>query len=526
MGRQPQSPRQVKGLAASLILVAGNGFTFIGSLDAPTLGRVSSSGQFQPADQPWSLDWWIGTGDRWFKPSEVASVRQSRPGSGPVVDTRMRIGADDVVCRVFGVAAAKGSDVVLELTNEAKAPVALAIVLKPVDLENRLWPGSPVVIDDKGILVSGQRAVIFDRPPNDFGEVEGLDLTTEQAERVAIFPLLHSATVRLVVPAEPGADVRTLPESDAVVRGWDSVLERSGRVSFGDAAVTQQASAARARLLLDVPGLGERVAAVEPGSGRILEALATSASANDVVRSLQAFAAGFCVWLPGAPSDAAAVMSGIGAAAQLLNDPVACLELVEPAAQLTHLVERSGDGAAGREALGGLAKVLRAAGHDEPASELEVRVAGWDGARDDVPSTFEELVGLSQQASEAGSFDSDDAATAARYWLGARRLLVNERPGQLDILPEFPSAWRGGSVEVHDLSLLSCAAGGAKASFAIRWHGYRPALLWDIASDQPMVLSCASLDPDWSTTTLKGEALLAGTADGLAAVPAPGDSFS
>ena len=502
--------------------VVGSDFTFIGSLDAPAHGRLTSTGQFQPANQSWTLDWWIGTGDRWYKPAEAASVRQSRVGSGPVVETRMRIGQADVVCRVFAVASPQGSDVVMELTNEAKAPVALAIVPKPMDLDNHLFPGSAVVADDQAIRVGGKKAVLFDRPSSSVSEVEGLDLTPEQAKRVAIFPLLHSATVRLVIPANPDSPVRTLPEGDAVIRGWDSVVERGGRVSFGDDSVTKLAAAARARLLLEVPTLGERVAALDAGAGRILEALATSANKNDVVRSLQAFAAGFCVWLPGAPRDAAAVLSGIGAAAQLLNDKQACAELVEPAAQLTHLVERSGDGVAGREALSGLSKVLLAAGHLEPAAEIAMQIAGWDGLRDDLPSGLNAVSELGQTASEAGSFGEDDAVVAARYWLGARGLVIAERPGELELLPQFAAAWRGGALETHNLTI----AGAGKASFAVRWHGYRPALLWDIQSDQPLVLTCPSLDPDWSTTELKGEALLAGTADGLASVPAPGDSFS
>lgn len=448
-------------------------------------------------------------------------MRQSRPGAGPVIDTRMRIGKADVVCRTFGVASPHGTDVVMEITNEAKAPVALAIVLQPHGLDDRKWPGSPVVVDDLAILVAGEKAVLFDRPRSHVSEVEGLDLSEGQAQRVAIFPLLHSATVRLVVPAKPGSPVRNLPESDAVVRGWDAVLDQGGRVDFGDATVTRLAATCRARLLLEVPTLATRVAAIEPGAGRILEALATSASANDVVSCLQAFGAGFRVSLPGAPSDAAGVLMGIGRAAQLLKDPVACAELVEPSAQLTHLVERSGDPNAGREALAGLTRVLRATGLIEPAAELAMRIASWDGLRDDVPTELYGISAFGETAAESGSFGNDDPVAAARYWLGARGLIVSERPAELELLPHFPSAWRGGSLDVHDLSV----ADGAKASFALRWHGHRPALLWDVASEEPMVLKCASLDPDWSTTVLKGETLLAGTADGLASVPAPGESF-
>lgn len=501
--------------------MAATGFTFIGSLDAGSHGRLSPKGQFQPANRSWSLDWWIGTGERWFRPSEAASVRQSRPGAGPVIDTRMRIGTADVVCRVFGAAAPLGSDVVMEFTNEAKAPVALAISLQPHDLEARHRPGSTVVINDEVILIDGEEAVLFDRPPNAASDVDGLDLTTDQAQRVAVFPLLHSATVRLVIPAAAGEPVRTLPESDAVVRGWNSIVERNGSFSFGDNTVSELAAACRARVLLEVPTLPERIAEFQPGSGRILEALATSAGVNDVVKSLQAFASGFCLGLPGSPGDASAVLAGIGRSAQLLNDEAACGELVEPAAQLAHLIERSGDGVAAREALVGLRRVLSSAGHHEPAAELAQRTATWDGRRADIPSGLDALASFGQQAGESGAFGPDDAADASRYWLGARALAVNERPGELQLLPEFPAAWRGGALEVIDATI-----GTGKASFAIRWHGYRPALLWDIQSETPLTLSCPALDPSWSTTDAKGEALLAGTSEGLASVPAPGDSFS
>lgn len=86
----------------------------------------------------------------------------------------------------------------------------------------------------------------------------------------------------------------------------------------------------------------------------------------------------------------------------------------------------------------------------------------------------------------------------------------------------FPAAWRGQPVEVHDaptrFGLLSCA---------VRWHGERPALLWDLhpwpdAGPGPAVtLAAPSLDPGWSAVEPQGEALLA--------APAPPDleaSFS
>jgi hypothetical protein len=68
-----------------------------------------------------------------------------------------------------------------------------------------------------------------------------------------------------------------------------------------------------------------------------------------------------------------------------------------------------------------------------------------------------------------------------------------------------------------------------RLSCAIRWHGYRPALLWELerrAGDPVVPLSCPGLDPTWSSTEASGEVLLAGSAEGLAPAPVEGDSFS
>ena len=50
-----------------------------------------------------------------------------------------------------------------------------------------------------------------------------------------------------------------------------------------------------------------------------------------------------------------------------------------------------------------------------------------------------------------------------------------------------------------------------RLSFAVRWHGERPALLWDLEShrsDPAVRLTAPALDPDWSSAEPRGEALL------------------
>jgi len=147
---------------------------------------------------------------------------------------------------------------------------------------------------------------------------------------------------------------------------------------------------------------------------------------------------------------------------------------------------------------------------------------------------YEELVGWSQQANlirrwyepgtTIGSGPGGGLVDAAAFWRAARHLLVFERDDlpepTVELVPDHPTAWRGGSLEVHQAATLY-----GPLSYAIRWHGPRPALLWD-ASECRARIFCPSLDPDWSTTEDRGEALLAGSADGLVDAPAPGDSFS
>jgi hypothetical protein len=70
--------------------------------------------------------------------------------------------------------------------------------------------------------------------------------------------------------------------------------------------------------------------------------------------------------------------------------------------------------------------------------------------------------------------------------------------------------WLGQGLEVHDAPTRH-----GRVSFAVRWHGDRPALLWHL-EPHPSVdgarLTAPGLDPTWSTTELRGEALLGAVA--------------
>jgi hypothetical protein len=121
-----------------------------------------------------------------------------------------------------------------------------------------------------------------------------------------------------------------------------------------------------------------------------------------------------------------------------------------------------------------------------------------------------------------------DPLVAAAMWSAARSLLVAEpvvedhadRGGLIDLLPAVPGEWIGAGLEVHG---LATAAG--PLSYALRWHGGRPALLWDIEGHGAHpVVTATGLDPTWSAKGRRGEALL-GAMPGPVAAP-PGGSVA
>ncbi len=528
----------------SLERPADSGFTLIGVLDTLAPARVDGGGGLQLDGSSWMLDWWVGGDDRWYMPAREATVRQRRVGAGPVIETSVRIPSGDALQRIYATNVGGEQAIVVEFENASPVPMALALAVRPIGID-----GTPAPLEialDRAPASSGAIATLtvgvddpvvigLPKKPSEFASsnevdlvdtvsagrlLEGPDLIAGAgANAVALYPIAHRTTLRFVVGR--AVDPRSLPTADDVANGWSAVLDRGGRFEFPDNGVTAQAAAARARLMLAANRLPRRIADFEPGAGRVLEGLALSGAVAEVLGALGAFAGSFPTRLESSPLDAAAVMSGIGRASRLADDEAMAVEMLEPAAQLTKLIEKSNDSAATREAFWGLARLLITADQPEPALGLMKRAASLGGeVRPDIPGDAEELATFSERAASSGSFDGDDDVHAARFWLGARGALVGDRPGALDLLPRFPASWRGGNVEVH-----GAATGHGVASFGIRWHGYRPALLWDVQADEPLIIRCPGLDPNWASTETSGETLLAGSGEALAPVPEAGDSF-
>lgn len=76
-----------------------------------------------------------------------------------------------------------------------------------------------------------------------------------------------------------------------------------------------------------------------------------------------------------------------------------------------------------------------------------------------------------------------------------------DRQGQI-LAGGWPAGWRGHDLEAHGVPV----GHERRLSLAVRWHGARPAVLWEL-SGPPLNLSAPAVAPGWSTTEPRGEAL-------------------
>ena len=103
----------------------------------------------------------------------------------------------------------------------------------------------------------------------------------------------------------------------------------------------------------------------------------------------------------------------------------------------------------------------------------------------------------------------DMPAGAAGIAAAIDRRLVMSAGDALDVLPDgIPQDWMLQGIEVFDVPTGRVGT----VSFAVRWHGRRPAVIWE-RSGPDCVLRAPVLDPEWSSRDERGEHLWAFEAD-------------
>jgi hypothetical protein len=277
----PASPAFVpRGPLPFLTNVTYRNWTAIGTLDGKREAIVDPRGLVTPPDGGWSLDWWIGADDRWHLPSREVAVRQRLLDASPVVETAMSIPAGDAVARAYAArrssAEGGGEVVVVEVENRSRAPVALALAVRPYTPEG-LTVIERIDLTGSTVAVDGRPALVLPRVPARVagstlrgGDSAAVVTSGGAAERwrgpvrdpaglaqaAFVFPLAHGATFRAVIPldAEPVAAASTfpavLPPAEAVAAGWRAQADRGMRLTLPDERLAEAVAANRRFLLL------------------------------------------------------------------------------------------------------------------------------------------------------------------------------------------------------------------------------------------------------------------------------------
>ena len=296
------------------------------------------------------------------------------------------------------------------------------------------------------------------RPPT-LVPPQGIDLPAD----AVMHPIGHRASV--VVARAHGASAtlsESVPSPDQVAHGWLTQTQRASRLLLPDASLVEAVTAARCELLLNGP------------------TLAPSAPRD-----------------PPAPADPAAFILGVAELVRMGDAP--SIWVPEIAAQLERSARRGariGHEAIAPAAIEAAARVLHAAGEHRAVADLR-------------------KMSLPSPSPQADAMPVDPALVPS--WVEHQLVVSDEFSAEL--MPRsFPQAWLGIDFEAHGLPIGLAST----LSFAIRWHGDRPAVLWEV-SGAPMPLTYGT----WTTGQLSGEALWPAVSSGVTSNLSPPDaSFS
>jgi len=480
----------------------------LGDLDGP-VAAVDRAGTIALLDAGLRVGWAVGAGDRWHIAAEETAVRTRLVDGMPVTATAMRVPGGDVVQRAAAVREPSGPGVVVEFVNESAGPVSVALAVSGsistaqvrgsrlladgrVALELDRTPGGAAAVSDGEIwqvVRSGPRA----------GDCEARSRSGLSAAAVLV-PLAVRVPLRVTVPVAGGPVEARPPER--VAAGWLALVSRAASVALPDetaerawrrgiaacvlaAGGADPAVASRAAVVLDRVGLPDEA---DRARELILRAVEGSRlPAGDAAAALRALASRR---LRSGRVSGLAEWAGplVGAAGDQLD--TVTLE------QVSSALEPEAPAAA-RDARRLLAVMSARAPTHGGGGSGQRRIRRWTASGDRVAAVVRDSM----------AFGGDGLAGIE----AVLDCLVDEAADHVVMAPALPAAWRGASPDA-----LSIVTRHGTLSFSVRWHGSRPALLWDLTPedrsrtgvhDDGAVLRCG-LDPSWAVSEPSGEALL------------------
>ena len=444
----------------------------IGDLLGP-VGVVDAKGTLVLDGEPWRVEWAVGAEDRWHVAVDEVAVRQDLLDDTPVTVTAMKVPGGDVVHRVAGISDGSGRAVSIEVENETGAPVSVALAVRPAGSDGI----RTVAIEGERLLVDDREVILVDRSPGGTvaaetdviwssvmagpgrGDASATSLGGT-ASGAVIVPIPHHQAVRVLVPVEG-----PMPESAAsstIAAGWRVIADRAASIDVGRSdAITNLRRAVPSLVLSAGSADLERAAAVAPLLDRLgLPDEADRARATLVVAMDQGRVKGRL---------AAATAVAFASRRLWAGRESGLVDLVAV------LVGSAGGGLSGDD-VEFIADALER--EDDRAAADVRRLAPGSAGRPPDAADVQTLIDAVLSESVAG----------------------------LDLLPRPERSWLGHPIDVRGLSTRH-----GVVSYSIRWHDDRPALLWEVETDELVGVSCTGLDTTWSSTGSRGEALLSAT---------------
>lgn len=402
-----------------------------------------------------ALVWAIAAEDRWHFPEREASTRQTWVRGTPVAETRVRVPNGDVVQRIWSASSRDGvSAILIEFTNDS--PMALAISLNRDDV---VTPRATHRLDDS------------ERPwPSQDRGIERPAL---------VIPLGHRARMRVALVRSGSIshdDVDAFPDWETVVRGWVSVADRASRIETPEMVdgipLDDVVRARRCEMALDPPKADHSSATSSirwlVAHGQLVRMGVDTVDVPDVVTALER------------------LLGQIRRTRRRRSVDPAVADALRIGARMLGAV----DSRAFADFSRALQRTMRRIGQEPNGA--------WDIAR--------ALAALPHPNRRDGeSFEIRDESPAAFDLVSSieRDIVAWSAQDEVTLLPRgFDATGLGIDFEAHGVP----AGPAHEISLAIRWHGERPAVIWEV-DGPPGLLLRSGADLAWTSVEATGEAL-------------------
>lgn len=474
--------------------------------------RVDQYGRIQIDGATWTLELTLAAGARWVAASQSERVSQTVVVPG-VVETTIQTPSGPVTHRVAAGVVDGEPVAVVEVENTGGVAIAAGLVARPLRIDGRGFIDE-VHADVSGFVVGDRDRVRFEVAPAAVAATDGPagDLLAHMpdaddgtssatskcrsggAQAAAVWPVPHTATLRVVVElGQATSDQSAVPSTSDINRGWEAHLKRGMRVDVdGVETADHLASAARSVLTLwpkpeHTPSAILAMSELGFGrdAGRLFELLERCDDDGAVLRSL-------------------ARWSQLGEQAHQLEDLERVLGRL---AQAAHVVAGQGGALAGGAWLDDALVALGGRLHQIDQPDVAERVQSFGAQVHKVEGAVDLQAKLTKELDKRGVWPVDQQMEKAAHYVRATRALVVDDTGtEVRVLPDMAKLWRGRTLDVFGVPIAN-----GSLSFGLRWHGPRPALLWEatLAPEAPFVLRVPGIDPDFESHDRQGEALLA-----------------